>query len=177
MSAASVSSPGRAARATATAWPVPRCGSCTTLSVPGGRTCRTAAASWPSTTSVRCAPASAVATSTWAIMGQPARLCRALGHAERMRVPLPAARMMAVTVMGVSLLNDADRAQQHLELRQQRLDRLRRPVEREHQHAGPRTAERHMFGNMKVWTSAWPGAGPSLHEQAVPLQVARALLA
>ena len=53
------------------------------------------------TTTMRSTPAPRRAAMTWPSMGMPATLCSTLGKADFMRVPWPAARMMAAIVMRI----------------------------------------------------------------------------
>src|SRR5687768_13418174 len=89
----SSSSVAQASSAQRTAWPVPRCSVWTAYSRPCPRAAMTSLARWPTTIVGRGQTPSA-ARSTRSIMGTPATGCRTLGRTERMRLPLPAARMM-----------------------------------------------------------------------------------
>src|SRR6476659_5385171 len=86
------SSGGKASTAIRTAWPVPRCGSCTTV-VTGqpvfSRWARTSARPWPTTTIVRSALSGAHAASTWPRSDRPAKPCRTFGRADFIRVQSP----------------------------------------------------------------------------------------
>src|SRR3954466_13118338 len=82
-----------AARATRTASPVPRGGSCIATVAPSESTERAAEFSAESTPTAR-APTSASVARTWASSGRPAALCRTLGVWDRIRVPNPAASTM-----------------------------------------------------------------------------------
>ena len=86
--------PLSARSAVRTASPVPSGGSCTTLSA--GATIRaTLSICGPITTSVAAGDSGRSAASRCAIIGRPAIGCITLGIVDFMRVPLPAARMMA----------------------------------------------------------------------------------
>ena len=54
----------------------------------------------PTTTTTRSTPAPSTAASTWRIMGWPATGCITFGRRERIRVPSPAARMIANVAEG-----------------------------------------------------------------------------
>ncbi len=56
---------------------------------------RTASAPGATTTAIDVAPPSSAAFSTWPIIGSPPTLCSTFGMADFMRVPSPAARMIA----------------------------------------------------------------------------------
>ena len=86
----------RSAIATRTAWPVPDCVSCTTVSAHGAISCTcatTASRPCPTTTTTCSGSRAAAASSTWPSNERPATWWRTLGVAECMRLPSPAARM------------------------------------------------------------------------------------
>ena len=86
--------PSSACSAVRTASPVPSGGSCTTLSA--GETIRaTLSICCPTTTTLAAGDRGCKASNKCAIIGRPAIGCMTLGIADFIRVPLPAARMMA----------------------------------------------------------------------------------
>ena len=86
--------PARGPSAARTASPVPSGGSCTTLCA-GATRLATAFIRGPITTTVAAGASGRSASSRCAIIGRPAIGCMTLGIADFIRVPLPAARMMA----------------------------------------------------------------------------------
>ncbi len=86
--------PWRAASPVRTASPVPRGGSCTTLCA-GSTRRATASIRGPITTTVAAGRSGVSAANRCAIIGRPATGCKTLGIADFIRVPPPAARMMA----------------------------------------------------------------------------------
>ena len=97
--------PASAASACWTAWAVPSCGSCTTTWPPcpstSGATCSRPA---PTTTTTCAGASSSTAASRWASIGRPARGWRTLCRSDFIRVPMPAARMMAATGRAVVMV-------------------------------------------------------------------------
>ena len=90
--------PSSAARACATAWPVPSCSAwcatATPLPASAPSICSRPA---PVTTTVRAGASSATLASSVNSIGRPAIGCSTLCRVERIRVPLPAARMMTAS--------------------------------------------------------------------------------
>ena len=81
-----------------TACPVPSCSSCTANSTAGAKSAsapRTSVSPPPTTMTTRSQPASMHAPTTCRTIGSPPISCMTLGRSEPMRVPLPAARMIA----------------------------------------------------------------------------------
>ena len=93
-----------ASRTHFTAWPVPRRSVCSTnsMSVSSASAARTSSAPWPTTTMMRSAPASRAAWTGHQMRGLLSSLWTTLGWDDFMRVPSPAARMIAL--MGIDRL-------------------------------------------------------------------------
>src|SRR5262245_8413742 len=62
----------------------------------------TCSAPWPTTTTVRTGCSFSRAWMTWRTIGRPQMRCRGLGRSDRIRVPAPAARRIAETLITVS---------------------------------------------------------------------------
>src|SRR5574337_2203301 len=89
-----------AGTACCTACPVPSCGSWRTKRRPSPCACAsTASAPWPMMTTVRVARSAAQASSTCCNRLRSARRCRTFGHADFIRVPLPAAMITRFRAM------------------------------------------------------------------------------
>src|ERR1700691_3563462 len=87
--------------------PVPRCGSWSANRAFGKFTAAsTSRAWWPTTITTGSASSAANARSARAIIGSPPSSCRTLARPERIRVPLPAARMIAATLLVVIEVRD-----------------------------------------------------------------------
>jgi hypothetical protein len=90
----------------AAASPVPRwlcCSTNTTFAHAGARSCTffvTCSAPWPTTSAVRPGRSRSSASITWTTIARPQIMCSGLGRVERMRVPSPAARTIAETLIG-----------------------------------------------------------------------------
>ena len=97
--------PSSSGRADATAWPVPRGFTCTTVSA-GDTASATCSMPGATTTMVRAGSSGATAASTCRIIGRWAMRCSTLGSADFIRVPWPAARIRTArraSVMGARI--------------------------------------------------------------------------
>src|ERR1700691_2683485 len=87
--------------------PVPRCGSWSAKRAFGNFTAAsTSCAWWPTTITTGSASSAATARTARAMIGSPPSSCRTLARPERIRVPLPAARMIAATLLVVIEVRD-----------------------------------------------------------------------
>src|SRR6202030_1335278 len=101
---------GSCARPHRAASPVPRCGSWSAKRAFEKFTAAsTSRAWWPTTTMIGSASIAATARIARAIIGSPPSSCRTLARFERIRVPLPAARMIAATLLVVIEVRDFPR--------------------------------------------------------------------
>src|SRR5258708_27471569 len=107
MSTSPVKFAGSCARPHRAASPVPRCGSWSAnRAFEEFSAASTSRAWWPTTTTIGSASSAATARTARAIIGSPPSSCRTLARFERIRVPLPAARMIAATLLVVIEVRD-----------------------------------------------------------------------
>src|SRR5580700_8994340 len=98
---------GSCARPHRAASPVPRCGSWSAnRAFEKFTAASTSRAWWPTTTMIGSASIAATARTARVIIGSPPSSCRTLARFERIRVPLPAARMIAATLFVVIEVRD-----------------------------------------------------------------------
>src|ERR1700722_10576214 len=98
---------GSCARPHRAASPVPRCGSWSANRAFEKLTAAsTSRAWWPTTITTGSASSAATARTAREIIGSPPSSCRTLARCERIRVPLPAARMIAATLFVVIEVRD-----------------------------------------------------------------------
>src|SRR5580692_2582522 len=110
MSTSPVKFAGSCARPRRAASPVPRCGSWSAnRAVEEFSAASTSRAWWPTTITTGSGFSAATARTARAIIGSPPSSCRTLARFDRIRVPLPAARMIAATLFVVIEVRDFPR--------------------------------------------------------------------
>ena len=87
-----------------TACPVPNCGSCKAYELRFPRYSRTSSPLYPITVTIRSIPASSRLSHTCPIIGSPRTFCMTLACSETMRVPLPAAKIIAFPIVYLAFL-------------------------------------------------------------------------
>ena len=78
-----------------TAWPVPSCSACNAYSVRSPKVCSTASEPWPTIVTISSILFASIWVKTWSTIGRPQTGCKTLYNLDFIRVPWPAAKIIA----------------------------------------------------------------------------------